>query len=489
MAEPRPGWFRRWRDLLLLGAMLAGITLFVAWMRYEPPPQTVTLTISAGSLSSERARIAQALADEARDHGLNLRLVETAGSEEALKKLADPSFDLDLALIQGGLAMELTEADRVRQAAILHDEPLHLLVSGPELLEAISTRGLAALRGKSIDLNRSGTGSYRMALEVLAFADIKPEEYRAQQIPLQDLLRLNREELPDALFLISSLPSQLAEHLVQKHGYRLAPLPYAAAFARWRNDEGPGGIIHRQVREGIIPALTYDREPPVPAQNVPTLATRTLLMARTTLDPDIVERLVSVVFESPFRNFDDPALDPALLSSTPEVNWHEGALRYMQRNKPLIADDLLDIADKEVSLLAAVFGGLFCLGQWIQRRLRQSRDAGFESYIMKVAALEQQVLDQEVKPQVDLPTLLDLRRELLALKNEALERFAAGQIEGEQLMSGFLTQVNDARDHLTRLILHERDNLEEIARDQGRDARTLWREATADEAHPDTGSH
>jgi hypothetical protein len=69
-----------------------------------------------------------------------------------------------------------------------------------------------------------------------------------------------------------------------------------------------------------------------------------------------------------------------------------------------------------------------------------------------------------------------LQADLSRLKAEALERFADGVLEGEELMSGFLAHVSDTRDYLSRLILHERDNLEERAQLEGRAAPALWRE-------------
>ena len=44
-------------------------------------------------------------------------------------------------------------------------------------------------------------------------------------------------------------------------------------------------------------------------------------------------------------------------------------------------------------------------------------------------------------------------------------------------MSGFLAHASDARDFLMRMILHQRDNLEDIARAQRRPAEALWNEA------------
>ena len=46
--------------------------------------------------------------------------------------------------------------------------------------------------------------------------------------------------------------------------------------------------------------------------------------------------------------------------------------------------------------------------------------------------------------------------------------------------SGFITQVNDARGYLVRLILHERDNLEDKAASQQRSPEEVWAETVGD---------
>ena len=76
-----------------------------------------------------------------------------------------------------------------------------------------------------------------------------------------------------------------------------------------------------------------------------------------------------------------------------------------------------------------------------------------------------------------LADLLGLQAELSGLKVETLRKFADGEVDGEELLTGFLLYVNDARDYLNRLILHERDNLEDQAQVQGRPASEAWIEA------------
>ena len=136
-----------------------------------------------------------------------------------------------------------------------------------------------------------------------------------------------------------------------------------------------------------------------------------------------------------------------------------------------------------MSILGVVAGGLFCLIQWLRRRFRRRRERSFEAYILQVARVERRALALSRAPTLDLAALLQLQEDLTQIKGEALERFADGELDGEELMSGFLVHASDTRDFLIRLILHERDNLEDHARAQRRPAEVLWNEAVGELPH------
>src|SRR5262245_47759603 len=94
--------------------------------------------------------------------------------------------------------------------------------------------------------------------------------------------------LPDAVFLVSTLPSTTAAYLVARHGYWLVPLPFAEAFAMrslarmaQEGEEAAGRepIVMGRVQAMTVPAFTYGVEPPVPEKPLATLGTRLLLVA------------------------------------------------------------------------------------------------------------------------------------------------------------------------------------------------------------------
>jgi hypothetical protein len=153
---------------------------------------------------------------------------------------------------------------------------------------------------------------------------------------------------------------------------------------------------------------------------------------------------------------------------------HPGAELYRQRNKPIIAGDAVDYLEKVLAIVATVAGGAFFVGQWYLRTSRRRREASFASYMERVIAIEDESMRNELASQLDLATLIRLQRELAALKSEAVGKFAAGELEGEGLIHGFLALVNDARNQLTRLILHQRENIEEIAATQHHTVEEVW---------------
>jgi TRAP-type uncharacterized transport system substrate-binding protein len=476
------------RILLLLLVMVAVTLLLMrAWDQ-----RVVPIRLTAGRVEGSRYRVAQTLQREAATLGLRIDLLETAGSEHALERVNRRA--LDVALVQGGLGLD--ELKNVRQVAALHVEPLHLLVRG-ELHPEIAL-DLAALRGKTVNLGEVGSGTHTLAVAVLNFAGLAPGGVAKNSYkPLTKSYSEIEEQiatgpLPDALFMVSTLPSTLVRRLVSERGYRLVPLPFAEAFALdslFGAKERHGTDVERmRVYDALIPAYTYAIEPPVPPEPLHTLGTRLLVVAHKDVSAKSINKLLETIFTTPFAEVARPPLSSALLDLPPEVAWHAGTIAYNERNKPLIAGDVVDLAEKWVSIAGVTVGGLFFLVQVIRRRVRQIRDESFESYIHKVTEVERQASVLERAAELELKALLELQKKLGRIKSEALDRFAEGSLEGAELLSSFLTHVSDARDYLTRMILHERDNLEDQARAEGRSARSVWIDAIGGEEHAESAS-
>jgi TRAP-type uncharacterized transport system substrate-binding protein len=435
---------------------------------HKPGKKEVRLKITAGNLLSTRAELADVLRDAAAARGVILDLQETAGSEQALDRVE--TRQVDLALVQGGLSLH--DRANVREAAALQIEPLHLLVK-KELFEAVS-KHLTALEGKTVNAGEAGSGTHTLTVKILEFAGLHPRagDFDRGYIPMpmgreQILAEDNAARLPDAVFVVSSLPSRFAQELVTRHGYRLVPLPFGEAFAlgSLTDQERLARAQDQSLDKGrtfatTIPAFTYGVEPPVPPEPLPSLGNRLLLVAHKDVDPQVVDELIEAIYSSEFAKVIRPPLDSRLMDMPPEFPWHAGALLYQERNQPLVSGAVMDSTHKALAIAAAGLSGLFVVWQWLKLRAESGVSAEFKRFIRRVTRIEEQASQVARSQPTNLDALRTLEGELTQLKAEALNRFVEGELKGKELMAAFLAHVADARDYLMRLIALERGGSE-----------------------------
>jgi TRAP-type uncharacterized transport system substrate-binding protein len=279
----------------LAGLAALGFATFLYF--YTPRERSYQLKMTAGNTLGTRHELAEILRAEVASQGLLLDIRGSVGSEQALDRVNDRT--LDLALVQGGL--RVSDRPNVRQIATLHVEPLHLLVK-KDLWKPVSAH-LTALEGKTVNAGEVGSGTHTLAVSVLAFAGLRPRTSEADRgyVPMpmsgRDMLDApDAGRLPDAVFVVSSLPSDTVKELVARYGYRLVPLPFGEAFALLALDKEEHCQLGRdephldkaRTYAATIPAFTYGVEPPVPESALPTLGNRLLLVGHKDVDRQAV---------------------------------------------------------------------------------------------------------------------------------------------------------------------------------------------------------
>lgn len=468
---------------LVIVALLAAAVGWAAHVfLYKPwrsaAPVNYALTLTAGSDKGVRHQLAQVIAEQAGPRGVNLKLTDTGGSEAALD--AVDKGKLDVALVQGGLSLK--DRPNIRQVAALNVEPMHLLVKG-EQFEAVS-RDFHALKGKEVNISAPGSGTFTLALEILHFMGMRPGanrgtgNYNVSTTPYEELLKAQSADgLPDAVFIVSSLPSPVVRHLVRTLDYRLVPLPFATALALEGQAEGVGvqvsdwGALAAFVRpiekahlhEATIPAFAYSVQPAVPPESLRTIGARLLLVAHKDVPPAAVEQMLPALFKTQIANIASPPLDEGVLALPPEAPLHAGTQRFLDRNKPLIAADVLALAEQAggaLSVLGALGGGLLVAWRWWQERRRDSRADRIETYMEQAVAIREGAMRLEEGhdhgPRT-LRALLELRGRLDALRAEAFGQLVEGRLATQSLADFFLAEVRETRAYLNTLILRERD--------------------------------
>jgi hypothetical protein len=477
----------RGRLALALGLVALAAAIWVAVA--EPPPPATQATLTAGAPGTSRALVAHALAHEVSALGTEVAIVGETSEQSELANV--DSGKVDFALISGAYRIE--RFANVREVAPLYVEALHLLVK-EELADSLGA-GLGGLRGRVIDVGPPGGATAGLAAAVLDFSEVamaggeQPGGVALRSLEPQELEALaqrgDRDALPDAVFNLATVPSKLAQTLLDSGIYRLAPLPFAdairmSALVRRDPKQGLASEIERSaVVDTVIPGFVYGADPASPPEPLHTLGTRLLLVANQGVSPETVGRFLEAAFHSRFARIVEPPLERSVLSLPRRLHLHPGTIAFKNRDQPVITPNNVDEISNTLSVLGALVGGsIFLWSAWQQRR-RARADALFGTYMLRVAEVERKAVELELGAGLELEPLISLQRDLLQLQGEALDRFAAGELGGQAALADLLAPVNAARDHVGDLLLHLRENIEERAESEGRTPGALWLEAVA----------
>ena len=216
-------------------------------------------------------------------------------------------------------------------------------------------------------------------------------------------------------------------------------------------------------------------DPDTPESDLQTIGSRMLLVASSKVPDAAIERTLTGVFNTDFARNIIPGLESSWLDLPNEYVLHSGVQRYRDRNKVLIASDLIDYLEKLLAIVATLAGAAFFLYQWYSEHRRQQRENRFGDFMMRVIKIEQQALESELSAKLQLVDLIRLQQELALLKSDAVRGFVSGEWQSPTMLNGLLALINDTREQITRLILHERENIEQDAEKKHVQPDSLWR--------------
>lgn len=423
----------------------------------------VQLTISGGDVCPLRSEMAQKICGEVRNEGIELSVVRDTNSEAILGDV--DARRIDLGLVLGGVPTD--QHRNVRQVATLGVEPLHLLVRG-ELIRSKLARqrgvSLDVLRGTRVSLGERGSNGALLAEGFLQFAGFQlstPEAngdlhavYTREGEVIAQLQTWQRaaapvravlaERLPDAFFLVDSLPSPLVDELVKTAGYELVPLPYATALhLNKRRDSAhlPGALDSNRIEPAVIPAFTYGVSPAMPADDCPTFGLRLLLVAHRNVPAKAVLRLLRALDKGLAEQYH---VNLDAVGTTNDYPVHPGAAAFANDRKPLTLGQMLEPLTNFLSVLGAGAAGALALYGFVRGLHAINPDVHLKQIDRIERLLQGQESDLEA-PQLPLDFIDYLEGRLAQIKQTAIEDYARGRLEKDEALVGILTLVSDTR--------------------------------------------
>jgi TRAP transporter TAXI family solute receptor len=341
--------------LALLGLGLA-ILAFGKYVRPAPPKRVV---ISTGAEGGAYFRYAKAYVPAFNAVGVKVDIRTSAGSVENAARLADETSDVDFAFIQSGIGDSKLEKGLVSLGAIAY-EPLWIFLNSPA--GGFHAGRISDLSGMRIGVGPPGSGSRKVALELLKDSGVTEQMARLVEEPIAESVRKLKTGGLDALVFIAALDTPFIQDLFQTPNVTVMSLELADAYAR----RLPA------LSRFVIPQGVVDPVHKVPAQDVITLAATANLVAKDETHPALMYLMLKTAQEIHMK--------PTLASRTAEFpslvfaqdyEISDEAKRYHKEGEPFLYKylpfGLANFLSRFLVILVPALALLLPLTDWIPK--------------------------------------------------------------------------------------------------------------------------
>jgi TRAP-type uncharacterized transport system substrate-binding protein len=271
------------RDLIavvLPALLLIGGVLWVAHKFVKPaPPRSLTISsgFDGGAYYGYAMRYREILARD----GVDLIVKPSAGAVENLERLRDPDSGVDVALVQSGLLGE-DPPDGLVSLGSLFYEPIWVFYRSDTRLDRLTD-----LRGMRIAIGNEGSGSRRLAIQLLSGNGISAGNSTLLSIGGDVANKAFSASRADAVFLVSAPEADVVKNMYAAPGVRLMSFIQAEAYSR----------IYPALTRVVLPRGALSLERDLPRESYQLVASTATLVAREDLHPALVSLLLGAATE------------------------------------------------------------------------------------------------------------------------------------------------------------------------------------------------
>jgi len=401
------------RGFMALAGLLAifGIAASVFYVLKQPR----TLRLAVGPLGSEDARLAagfvQGLSREKSE--IRIRLILTEGSEESAKRIDEGQAEL--AIVRPDIALP-EQAD----TALIIRRSFPFFITRKE--SAIGR--IADLRGHKVGVVRNPQGNLALLKLVLEQYEVRSEEVDIVPLNRDEVVAAAQEKRIDAFFSINAVGSRTNNEGLSRlrsawgNDPVLIPIREADAIA----------ARHRPIETGEIVRGALGGDPPRPAENLPTIAITSRLMAAQSLDDSTVGDLVKALLGLRMTLAGElPSIQGLEAPSTDKdapLSVHSGAAAYIDGEQETFFErygDWFYLGAMVLSVVGTGFAGL--LSQESAARRRKAM-AGLDRLVAMLAA---------IRAEENEAALVSYEREADAVLADVLGNFSQGNVDAAGL--------------------------------------------------------
>jgi TRAP transporter TAXI family solute receptor len=283
VAAPLMETFGLSRALALAAVLLTSLVVVAAvfWFFHSAPPHTITIT--GGPPGSTFETNAWKYAKILASNGVTLRILPSQGSLENLQRLQNPSFDVDIGFVQGGVT-NATNSGKLISLGSISYQPLLVFYRC-----ATPVTLLSDLKGKRLAIGPVGSGTRSLALTLLelnGFGTNGPTTL--VDLDAGEAAKALLEERVDAVFLMGdSASTQIMRQLMLAPGIQLLDFKQADGYTR-----RVSYLNRLELPEGSI-----DFGKNIPAHDLHLIGPTVELLARSDLHPALSDLLLEAARE------------------------------------------------------------------------------------------------------------------------------------------------------------------------------------------------
>ena len=266
------------RQRVWLALLVTVLITALAWIIWEfvfaSVPRRVVL--ASGAEGGVYHRFAKQYKEALAREGVTLEERITAGADENLGLLLDPKSGVDVAFMQGGVALDPEESNLVMVASLYY-EPMWIFYAGSKTISTIQE-----LRGKRIAVGVPGSGTRKFAESVLSMNGIAPDNTALSPLGGKPAQQALVDGELDAAIFVGGAQTAFVQASLWNPDLKLMSFARADAYVR----RVP------YITKLILPEGTIDLGGNIPPHDVTLISTTAMLVARDSLPTSLINLLM-----------------------------------------------------------------------------------------------------------------------------------------------------------------------------------------------------
>jgi TRAP-type uncharacterized transport system substrate-binding protein len=425
-----------WKEIVQTVTPLVLLCAILVWAALHfvntAPPHTIT--ISAGPKGSTFEANAERYQKILARNGVTLKILESEGSIDNLRRMADPKSKVDIALVVSGLSIP-EDTSNLESLGSMFYQPLTIFYRSPKPITRLSE-----LQGHSISIGAEGTATRFMALAMLKANGIEPGgATKLLALEGEDARNALLHREVEAIFLSGdSSPPAVIRELLHQDGVRLFDFEQANAYVR----------RFPYLNKLPIPTGAFDLGENLPPTDINLMAPAVELVARPNLHPVICDLLIEAAMEVHHHasllqqagQFPTPSMHAFPISAEAARYYKSGDKSFAYRYLPFWLASLLN---RVIVVLVPIFVVVIPSLKYLPQLYRWRISSRIHKRYGELMALEREALG---------PVSEERRQELLARLREIEKGVIKRRIPGSHAEQVYLLRqhIGFVREQLAR---------------------------------------